>query len=183
MSADVAYDPFSDAVMRDPWPYYAELRAKAPVFYLEKYDTWFLSRFEDIRESTTNDVFSAERGVTPEMVILKQPPPPDPVFSMLDIPRQRDYRRLFVPRYTKRAVTAMEDGIRARTRALLEPLLEQGHFDVYSDLADPLATLTIAELIGLPEAEALDLRSHIATFFAREPGQVGTTEELSLIHI
>ena len=71
----------------------------------------------------------------------------------------------------------MEDGIRARTRELLEPLLEQGHFDVYSDLADPLATLTIAELIGLPEEEALDLRSHIATFFAREPGQVGTTEE------
>jgi len=176
MSADVAYDPFSDAVMRDPWPYYAELRAKAPVFYLEKYDTWFLSRFEDIRESTTNDVFSAERGVTPEMVILKQPPPPDPVFSMLDIPRQRDYRRLFVPRYTKRAVTAMEDGIRARTRALLEPLLEQGHFDVYCDLANPLATLTIGDLIGLPEDEILMLRDQVTTFFEREPGQVGTTE-------
>jgi len=176
MSADVAYDPFSDAVMRDPWPYYAELRAKAPVFYLEKYDTWFLSRFEDIRESTTTDVFSAERGVTPEMVILKQPPPPDPVFSMLDMPRQRDYRRLFVPRYTKRAVTAMEDGIRARTRALLEPLLEQGHFDVYSDLANPLATLTIGDLIGLPEDEILMLRDQVTTFFEREPGQVGTTE-------
>lgn len=177
MTAAIDYDPFSDAVMRDPWPFYAALRREAPVFYLERYDTWFLSRFEDIRESTTNDVFSAERGVTPEMVMLKQPPPPDPVFSMLDMPRQRDYRRLFVPRYTKRAVAAMEDGIRARTRKLLEPLLEQGHFDVYSDLADPLATLTIAELIGLPEDEALDLRSHIATFFAREPGQVGTTEE------
>ena len=124
MSAEIAYDPFSDAVMRDPWPFYAELRREAPVFYLEKYDTWFLSRFEDIRASTTNDVFSAERGVTPEMVILKQPPPPDPVFAMLDLPRQRDYRRIFVPRYTKRAVAGMEDSIRARTRKLLEPLVE-----------------------------------------------------------
>ena len=174
MSADVAYDPFSDEVMRDPWPFYAELRAKAPVFYLEKYDTWFLSRFEDIRASTTNDVFSAERGVTPEMVILKQPPPPDPVFSMLDLPRQRDYRRVFVPRYTKRAVAAMEDGIRARTRALLAPLVERGRFDVYRDLANPLATLTIAELIGLPEDEALDLRAQVESFFLREPGQIGT---------
>jgi cytochrome P450 len=171
------YDPFSDAVMRNPWPFYAALRREAPVFYLEKYDTWFLSRFEDIRESTIRDVFSAEQGVSPEMVILKQPPPPDPVFSMLDMPRQRDYRRMFVPRYTRRAVGNLEDSIRTRTRGLLEPLLERGGFDVYRDLADPLATLTIAELIGLPEDEALDLRAKVAIFMARSPGQVGTTPE------
>ena len=173
----IGTDPFDDAVMRDPWPFYARLRREAPVFYLEKYDTWFLSRFEDIRECTLNDVFTAEKGVTPEMVILKQPPPPDPVFSMLDLPRQREYRRMFVPRYTPRAVAAMEDAIRARTRALLAPLLERGRFDVYADLADPLATLTIAELIGLPEDEALALRAQVAAFFARAPGQVGTRPE------
>jgi cytochrome P450 len=170
----IAYNPFSDEVMRNPWPYYAELRREAPVFYLEKYDTWFLSRFDDIRESIVNDVFSVEQGVTAEMVILKRPPPPDPVFSMLDPPRQREYRRIFAPRYTKRASAAMEDSIRARTRALLEPLVERKSFDVYGDLANPLSTLTIAELIGLPEGEALDLRAKVALFFEREPGQVGT---------
>ena len=44
----IDYDPFSDAVMRDPRPFYAELRREAPVYDLEKYDTWFLSRFDDI---------------------------------------------------------------------------------------------------------------------------------------
>lgn len=172
----IEYDPFSDAVMRDPWPHYAELRREAPVFYHERYDTWFLSRFEDIRASTMNDVFSAEQGVTPEMVILKQPPPPDPVFSMLDLPRQRDYRRVFAPRYSRRSTEALETSIRRRTRAMLAPLLEAGRFDVYRDLADPVATLTIAEMIGLPMDEALELRGRIASFFAREPGQIGTTE-------
>ena len=171
------YDPFSDAVMRDPWPYYAALRREAPVFYLERYDTWFLSRFEDIRECTLNDVFSAEKGVTPEMVILKQPPPPDPVFSMMDPPRHRSYRRILAPRYSSRAVASLETSIRERTRSLLTPLLERGRFDAYRDLADPLATLTIAELIGLPAEEALDLRAKVDVFFAREPGQVGTTPE------
>ncbi len=172
----IQYDPFADDVMRDPWPHYATLRREAPVFYLEKYDTWFLSRFEDIRESTIKDVFSAEQGVTPEMILLKQPPPPDPVFSMLDMPRHREYRKVFAPRYTRRAVDALESSIRERTRSLLRPLLERGHFDVYRDLADPVATLTIAELIGLPMEEALALRAQVETFFAREPGQVGTTE-------
>ncbi len=173
--SQIDYDPFSDAVMRDPWPYYARLRREAPVYYHEKYDTWFLSRFADIRDSTINDVFTAEKGVTPEMVILKQPPPPDPVFSMMDPPRHRSYRRIFAPRYTKRAVAALEGSIRARVRGLLAPLVEARRFDVYRDLADPLATFTIAELIGLPEDEALDLRAKIASFFARDPGQVGTT--------
>ena len=81
----IGYDPFSDAVMRDPWPFYARLRAEQPVFYSEPYDTWFLSRFEDIWNSTKNDVFTAERGVTPEMVLLKAAPPPEPQQHSLEL--------------------------------------------------------------------------------------------------
>ena len=163
--------------MREPWPFYSQLRREAPVFYLEKYDTWFLSRFEDIWSSTTKDLFTAERGVTPEMVLLKQPPPADPVFSMLDIPRQRDYRRMFNPRYTRRAVAKMEDEIRETVRQLLGPLLERGHFDVYRDLATPLATRVIADLIGLKPDVALHFRELVERFFRRRPGQVGTLPE------
>ena len=61
------YDPFSHEVMQDPWPFYAQLRADAPVFYLEKYDAWFLSRFEDIRASTTNDVRHPDALITPKI--------------------------------------------------------------------------------------------------------------------
>jgi hypothetical protein len=109
--------------------------------------------------------------------MLKTAPPPDPVFSMLDLPRQRDYRRMFVPRYTKAAVARMEGGIRAQTRALLRPLADRGRFDVYRDLADPLASFVIADLIGLPREEALPLRARVARYFARRPGQIGTTPE------
>jgi cytochrome P450 len=175
--AKIEYDPFSDAVMRDPWPFYAQLRREAPVFYIEKYDTWFLSRFEDIRQSTINDVFTIERGPTPEMVILKADPPPDPVFSMLDLPRQREYRRMFAPPYSPNAVAASEVKIRALARELLEPLAAQGQFDVYQDLANPLATYVISDLIGLPRDEALGLRQLVTDFFVREPGQIGTTPE------
>lgn len=176
-SDELAYDPFSDAVMRDPWPYYARLRREAPVYYHEKYDTWFLSRFEDIRSSTTNDVFTAEKGVTPEMVILKAPPPPDPVFSMMDMPRQRDYRKLFAPVYTKRRVAAREDAIRERVRGLLAPLGEARRFDVHRDLANPIAAQVIGDLIGLPPDEVLELRDCVTRNFERVPGQIGTTAE------
>jgi cytochrome P450 len=171
------YDPYSDAVMRDPWPHYAALRREAPVFYSEQYDTWFLSRFEDIWTSTTQDIFTAERGVTPEMVLLKRPPAPDPVFSMLDLPRQRDHRRLLVPRYTRRAVSRLEDDVRAKVHRLLDPLAARGSFDVYRDLAAPLATLVIADLIGLPAERALQWRALVEAHFRRVPGQVGASDE------
>ena len=47
MSA-VSYDPYSPEVMRDPYPIYRELRASRPVYPLEQYDAWALSRFEDV---------------------------------------------------------------------------------------------------------------------------------------
>ncbi|MFK7896285.1 MAG: cytochrome P450 [Myxococcota bacterium] len=167
------YDPFSDAVMRDPWPFYRALREEAPVYYHPDYDTWFLSCFEDIRAATVNEALTAERGVTPEMVILKAPPPPDPVFSMLDGPRQRAHRRLFAPAYGKQAILSLEPRIRERVRARLAPLLRQGGFDVYRDLADPVAAEIIGELIGFPAEESLELRAFIAANFKREPGQKG----------
>jgi len=173
----IDYDPFSDAVMRDPWPAYAQLRREAPVFYHEQYDTWFLSRFEDIWQSTTQDVFTAERGVTPEMILLKSAPPPDPVFSMLDLPRQRDYRRMLAPPYMRNAVARSEARMRDHVRQLLEPLAARGRFDAARELATPLATRVIAELIGLPVEEADTMRAQVAQFFARQPGQVGTTPE------
>ena len=173
----IDYDPTSHEVMQDPWPFYAQLRAEAPVFYHEGYDTWFLSRFEDVWEATGSDAFTVERGVMPESVFYKEPPPEEPpVFTMLDMPRQRDYRRVLSPAYGKRRIARLEDMVRDKARGILAPLVERGHFDVYRDYANPLATRVIANLIGLDEDEALVLREGVERFFAREPHQKRSTE-------
>ena len=170
------YDPYTDAVMRDPWPFYAALRRDSPVHYLEQYDTWFLSRFEDIWQATTQDMFTAERGVTPEMVLLKRPPAEDPVFSMLDMPRQRDYRRMLAPRYTRRATNELETFIRTEARALIEPLAANGEFDVYTDYAAPLSARVIGHLIGLPTELSLQFAQLVEAHFRRHSGQVGASD-------
>ncbi|MDC1295851.1 cytochrome P450 [Myxococcota bacterium] len=170
------YDPYTDAVMRDPWPFYAALRRDSPVHYLEQYDTWFLSRFEDIWQATTQDMFTAERGVTPEMVLLKRPPAEDPVFSMLDVPRQRDYRRMLAPRYTRRATNELETFVRTEARALIEPLAANGAFDVYTDYAAPLSARVIGHLIGLPTDLSLQFAQLVEAHFRRHSGQVGASD-------
>ena len=44
----VDYDPFSDEALDDPNPIYKRLRTESPVHFLEKYDSWALTLFEDI---------------------------------------------------------------------------------------------------------------------------------------
>ena len=47
------YDPFSDEVMRDPFPLYAAMRAEGGPHYIEKYNAWALARFEDVWEASS----------------------------------------------------------------------------------------------------------------------------------
>ena len=44
----VYYDPFMPEMYDDPFPVYAELRAKSPVHFMERHDAWALSLFEDV---------------------------------------------------------------------------------------------------------------------------------------
>ena len=42
------FDPYSEAVSRDPYPFYARMRAEHPVFWCESTRAWALSRYDDV---------------------------------------------------------------------------------------------------------------------------------------
>ena len=46
------YSPFLPEVMADPFPSYRRLRDEAPAYYMAEYDSWALSRFDDIWTAT-----------------------------------------------------------------------------------------------------------------------------------
>ena len=65
--ADITYDPRSEEVHRDPYPFYRRLRDEAPVFHIQDPDKDFfvLSRFDDIFTAVrTPKVFSSASGLT-----------------------------------------------------------------------------------------------------------------------
>jgi len=81
----VHYDPFSAEVMEDPYPIYARLRAEAPVYKLEKYDAWALSRFEDVWTLSSDPRLSVANGTTPSQVLTKVQPV-TPMLNLMDPP-------------------------------------------------------------------------------------------------
>ena len=132
----VDYDPYQDEIMRDPYRIYRQLRDESPVHYIEQYDYWFLSRFEDVWEATGSDAFTTAKGVMPESVFFKEHPPADPpVFTMLDMPRQRPYRKVLSPAYGKRTIAKLEEQIRETKSALGDAKQAEERADLENQLA------------------------------------------------
>ena len=75
-AASVAdYDPYSEAVLDDPYPFYRALRDESPVHFLEKWNSWAIARFDDIWDaSMDNDHFTAEQGSSPQYLLTKTIP-------------------------------------------------------------------------------------------------------------
>ena len=78
-----SYDPFDPAVMANPLPYYQTLRNEHPVYYIDKWDTFALSRFADIWQvlEINDGTFVASEGTLPAATVLathNDGPVPDP---------------------------------------------------------------------------------------------------------
>jgi len=93
----VEYNPFSDDVMRDPHPVYRRLRDEAPAYYIEAYDAWALSRFEDIWNCSMDaEHFSAAAGTTSAHLLTKVQPV-TPMLNMMDPPEHTELRARLRP--------------------------------------------------------------------------------------
>ncbi len=100
----IDYDPYSEEVIADPQPFYRRLREEAPAYYVEKYNAWALTRFEDIwRASADPERFSSTSGTLPAQVLTKEQPV-IPILNYVDPPEHTELRGIFQSRFTPSAV-------------------------------------------------------------------------------
>jgi cytochrome P450 len=185
VASDVAYDPFAVDVMTDPYPVYRQLRAAHRVAELPQYDAFALTRFDDVwRVLTDRDRFSIHEGPVfhREAMLRHHDGPPDrtvsrplPTFSMLDPPAHTQLRQALLGPFRPRAVTPMEDTVRAFARERLDQLAALDEFDVRHDYASPVAAQVAAVQLGFPVEDAELLVGWVNTFVARDPDVPGVS--------
>ena len=134
----------------DPYPAYRELRATAPVCWNEVTDFWALLKYEDVRYVSSNPaLFSSTKGIT-----IPDPAVPNPVqegnLIFSDPPRHRQMRKLINSGFTKRRVAVLEPKIREIVRGILDGIEPGSVHEFAEEIAAPLPTRMIAELIGAP---------------------------------
>jgi cytochrome P450 len=134
----------------DPYPAYRELRASTPVCWNDVTNFWALLKYDDVRfVSSSPGLFSSTSGIT-----IPDPAMPSPVqpggLIFTDPPRHRQMRKLINSGFTRRRVAVLEPKIREIVRGVLDGLEPGSVHEFAEEIAAPLPTRLIAELIGAP---------------------------------
>ncbi len=172
------YHPFMDDVLYgDPYPVYARMRREDPVYYVEEYDAWFLSRFEDIwRAGPDFEHFSAQEGTTPPHLLTKDTPL-NLSFASMDPPQHSKYRAQVAPLFKPGAVKRVEHEMRPIIRGLVDAIVERGECDLVQDLAAQVSVRGALSVVGLPLELAERASGWVNGIFFRRDGHRGATEK------
>lgn len=166
------------AFIADPYPVYATLRDQAPVCYLADLDVWVLSRHSDVRDALrdptifSSDLADIARGLTanPFNPAMKIPRPLAALFARVpwtrvlltsDPPEHTVLRRKISKAFTPRMIASWEPRVREITERLVADLGAgdaMGRADLVRDLASPLPTMVIAEMLGVPPERHHDFK-------------------------
>ncbi|MBW1885517.1 MAG: cytochrome P450 [Deltaproteobacteria bacterium] len=172
----IDYDPFSDEALRDPFPIYRRLREESPVHYIERWDAWALSRFDDIwRASTDSEHLTTTRGTSSPFLLTKAMAP-YPNLNHMDPPEHTKLRKLIAPFFLPRHVRNMREQIRGFVTQCIDSFIERGEADVVGELAQIVAVRMGCLAIGFPEQDADYLVDLVGRFMSREEGVEGMTE-------
>jgi cytochrome P450 len=178
---DFSYDPFDAAVMTDPLPYYQLLRNEYPVYYLDRWDTYALSRFSDIWQvlEINDGTFVASEGTLPAATVLARrnngPVPDPPLHPMpfhanFDAPIYDGVRSCTAGGFRPKPVSALADRIRALANDRLDELLPRGSFDLTQQYGGIVAASVVCELLGLPVDLAPEVLASVNAGSLAQPG-------------
>lgn len=147
---------FDPSTRANPYPHYKELRERGPLQMLASDRNLIVfSSFHDCDEvlrhpaacSEGLQLTAVQRAIAAgeeKRVFAEQN------FLFLDPPEHTRLRNLVSKAFSPKVVKALEPFITALVSSLLDPIAEQGRFDVIADLAYPLPVAVICRLLGVP---------------------------------
>ena len=134
----------------DPYPAYRELRNSTPILWNDTTNFWALTKYEDIRYVSGHPLtFTSTKGIT-----IPDPSQPEPVqegnLIFTDPPRHRQLRKLINSGFTRRQVTLLEPKVREIVKGILDDVDPSREYEFAEEIAAPLPTRLIAEMLGAP---------------------------------
>ncbi|MFD7661127.1 cytochrome P450 [Streptomyces sp. NPDC059788] len=162
------FDPWSPDFVADPYPAYAELRARGRVHRFEPSDQWLVPHHADVsallRDRRLGRTY--RHRFTHEEFGRAAPPPEHEPFhvlndnGMLDLeaPAHTRIRRLVSKAFTARTVERLRPYVEDLADRLVRDLVADGGGDLAARVAEPLPVSVIAEMLGIPEGDRHLLR-------------------------
>ena len=143
------FNPLSPEVTANPYPYYTELRNKAPVIWLEPFQCWALSRYADVDFALRNPQIFSSSVFTAEALGDLNPVPEVPWIVDMNPPDHTRLRKLANKGFAPRLIRTLEPRVQAIIQELIEPIRGQSEIDLVATFSGPLPTIVIAEMLGV----------------------------------
>jgi cytochrome P450 len=132
----------------DPFELYAALRRTAPVCWVDREGGgfWAVTTHPEVSAIGADPAgFCSSKGILTDEIGTTY----DDTMMHTDPPRHTRYRRLVQPGFKPSMVRLMEEGVRAKARALLSSIRSGEAFDVVETLSIPFPLQVICELLGV----------------------------------
>ena len=175
------FAPLSDAFAKDPYPFYADLRAREGLTYFEDFDVWLASRFSDVSAIVLdpNMVRSMEHIASAEEIADQKragnwhdmPYHSRFVqFSLLDSDGEVHdrLRKQVFKLFTPVMVNALRGDIEAIVATKVDALADRSEIDFIEDFAAHIPGHVIGRILGVPDEDCPQLRvwsENIVQFF------------------
>jgi cytochrome P450 len=167
----------------NPYPYFARLRAEAPVHRIilgDKRPAWLVTRYDGVTTVLKDDRFTKDKRIalSPEQMAA-QPWIPSmfkPIeYNMLDLdpPDHTRLRSLVHKAFSPRLVENMRERIERLTNELLDDVQDRGRMDLIRDYALPLPSTIIAEMLGVPTGDRQKFHRWSNTIVSTVPSKWG----------
>src|SRR5262245_40111765 len=183
----------------DPYPFYARLRAEAPVYRVRipgGETAWLITRYDDVAMVLNDERFMKNwsNAATPAQKA-------NPILARkllrliwlrwlqrsmlhLDPPDHTRLRALVNKAFTPRLIERMRDRIQALADKLLDSVQDRGRMDLIRDYALPIPTTIIAEMLGVPVEDRHKLRRWSRALFVSSTWEMlkAVPSALALFH-
>lgn len=148
----------------DPYPIYKRLREEAPVFWSEIWQSWIVTRYDDVhaifrdhrnfsnagRQTSLIDRFSPEEQE--QLQPIRKHYESGGLINS-DQPTHTRLRKLIGKALTPAIVRSMESMVREIAEDTLRQVRDKGGMDLIADFAFPLPAIVIAGLLGIPSED------------------------------
>ncbi|WP_328929113.1 cytochrome P450, cyclodipeptide synthase-associated [Streptomyces sp. NBC_00190] len=132
-----------------PYRYFAWLREHVPVHYEPAVDSYFLSRYQDVkRVLTDHEAFSTEM-----LQVRAEPVMRGPVLAQMTGAEHTAKRKIVVRGFTGQALQDQIRAIRASADDLIAPFLPRGRMDLVNDFGKPFAINVTLDILGLDKKD------------------------------
>jgi len=153
---------------------YAWLRDNDPVHWHPEPDGpgfWAVTRHEDVKALSRDTALFSSRPT----IMIDDRSAMDlgdhTMMLTMDPPRHTQYRKLVAPRFLRRAVSALRPEIERLAAEIVDGVADRDEFDLVEDVAGLLPSYVIAEMLGIPRQDGVELYRLTETIHADPASQ------------